>query len=136
MGTRRTRSTLEIADGRSSPPAWRGLGADATGEATHGGRRGAGAHRDRGDVRVGRAVDACEAGRGDDTALADTVDAADTGHDADPDDMERGRTLRAAEAELVTDVPSQAVGAEAPEHDLVGRAREAVRRAGAARDRP
>ena len=44
------------------------------------------------------AINACEAGRGDDTALTYTVDAAHTGHNADPNHMERGSTLRAAEA--------------------------------------
>src|SRR4029079_12178666 len=78
----------------------------------------------RGDVGVGRAIDACEGGRGDDAALADAVDAAHTGHDGDSDHMARGCTVRAPEAELVTDVPSQTVGAEPSEPDLVGGAGE------------
>jgi len=44
-----------------------------------------------------------ETGRGEDAALANAVDAAHTGHDADPDDLDRGRAIRTAQAELVTD---------------------------------
>ena len=68
------------------------------------GRRGDGRRPVEAPVRITsaaalvsrRAVDAREAGRRDDAALADTVDAADPGHDADPDDVERRRAVRAA----------------------------------------